>query len=122
MIFVCLIFFCLSFILAKIVLRFPADRCQMSWSIVAVWGIANVVSAVFLYAIWFVPDVSINWLYRSLWLVFLSALPGMLYLNWQQVKIWRGMLRERDKEIMILKSQLELEKIVNQKLVTRKRV
>lgn len=84
----------------------------MSWSIVSVWGIAWVVSSVFLYAIWFQPNVSISWLYWALWTVFLAALPGMLYLNWEQIRLWRGILRKKDIEIMMLKQELELERLV----------
>lgn len=106
------VFFCLSFILAKVVLRLEPIPCQMSWSVISVWGIMWVVSSVFLYTIWFQPDVSISWLYWSLWYVFLAALPGMLWLNWQQIRLWRSEIQKRDVEIAVLKDKLAVEELV----------
>ena len=112
MIILCSIYFVLSFIMAKIVLRLPLERCQLNWAVVSVWGIGNAVSGTFLYTIWFVPQPSISGLYWSLWLVFLAALPGMLWLNWQQIRLWKAEIRRRDTEIILLKDQLQIEQLV----------
>lgn len=112
MIYLGVTFFVLSFILAKVVLSLPLHKCQMAWSIVSVWGILCAVSSVFLYAIWFNPGATVSWFYWSLWWIFGMSFPGQAYLNWQQILLWRRGLRDRDKQILVLKSQLELEQIV----------
>lgn len=85
--------FSLSFIKAKIILKLP-KVWQPAWSLVAVNGIAFVITLVTVFC-WMVRPTSVIQAWFDLVLVFLAALPGMIYLNHRQ---WQRSLK-KDKEL-----------------------
>ena len=100
------VFFILSFVMARINLKIPT-RHQMYWWVSAVWGITFVVSAVFGLAAFYPIDLLT--LYWHLWGVFLSALPGQIYLNWEQAKRWQGEVTRREKANMALSETVRIQ-------------
>ena len=81
----CLLFFGLSWIMSQITLLLK-PYCQANWSLTAVIGIASVCMA----------EAFIRWgqillvqqIVLEIALIFLSAYPGILYLNLKQKELW----------------------------------
>lgn len=79
-----LLFFGLSWLYAWFVLQFP-KCCQLKWSLVSVFGIASIG----LYEAWLRWNVSMlpQSVIADMVILFIASFPGMLYLNYQQIKV-----------------------------------
>jgi len=101
------VFCTLSFVMCWIVRRLPL-LCQLFWPIISVWGILWSHLGVY---IAYPESRQFFWIYV---IVFLSALPGMLWLHWQQATdliylIKKFNLSKRTSGIRILLQEDELE-------------